>query len=342
MKLLNGALEGHVDSGGSMAQTLKDIGERGLIELACSIISKDESFQAIGDDCAFISLGESYLLVSTDMISQQTHLSSGMRPWDIGWFVTAINLSDLAAKGGIPLGILLAYGLPKDMLVSDFKEIVKGADTCATTYKTSIIGGDTKQHPELVITGTSIGIVYKKECMSRRGAKEGDIIAVTGALGKAAGGFLSHKNGKKYESLSGLIHPNPRLSEGRNLAATKKVHCCMDISDGLSSSLYQLQSLNNIGFNIIASDLPLDPVLTSLCINEDEQEEYALYFGGDYELLLCISEESFPELKKAIAPASLTSIGKVTHKRSITIIKDGKTRNLTNKGYEHFLTHPFL
>jgi len=324
-----------------MVQTLKDIGERGLIKLACSIISKDDMFHTIGDDCAFLPLGESYLLVSTDMISQHTHISTGMRPWDIGWFVTAINLSDLAAKGGIPLGVLLAYGLPKDMLVSDFEDIVRGADTCATTYQTSIIGGDTKEHPELVIAGTSIGIVDKEECMTRKGAKAGDIIAVTGTLGKAAGGRLSYTRGTDNEHHSSLIHPIPRLSEGRKLAATKKVHCCMDISDGLSSSLYQLQNLNNVGFSIHASDLPIDPVLFSLCATKDEQEEYALHFGGEYELLFCIPEDSVSELEKAIAPTTLTPIGTVTQKRSINIFKEGSTCILENKGYEHFLNHPF-
>lgn len=324
-----------------MVQTLKELGERGLIKLASSIISKDDMNYTIGDDCAFISLDKSILLVSTDMVSQHTHFSSAMRPWDVGWFVTAINLSDLAAKGGIPLGVLLAYGLPKNMLVSDFKEIVKGADTCATTFHTSIIGGDTKEHPTMVITGTSIGIVDKEECMTRKGAKAGDIIVVTGTLGKAAGGFLSHTQGKGYEHLLGLIHPNPRISEGRNLAATKKVHCCMDISDGLSSSLYQLQNLNTVGFDIMVSDLPIDPILSSLSTTNDEQKEYALHFGGEYELLMCISEDSYPELKKAVAPTPLTSIGRVTQKKSINTIDEDKTCILENKGYEHFVNHHF-
>ena len=325
-----------------MIKTLKDIGERSLIELINSIISKDDFTHTIGDDCAFIPLDDRYILVSTDMVSQSTHFSSVMDPRDMGWFVTAINLSDIAAKGGIPLGVLLAYGFPRDMSVSDFEELVEGAHACASAYHTSIIGGDTKEHNEIVISGTSIGVVDKQEYMSRAGAKEGDVIAVTGYLGKAAAGFLSIQKGKiDKKNIQGLIHPIPRISEGRKLAQSKMVHCCMDISDGLSSSLYQLQKYNNVGFSVVASELPIYPVLESICDDNDLRNKSLLHFGGEYELLMCIPAESFSALQDALKPTHLTAIGRVTRDTSIKFIQDGVVQTLENKGYEHFVSHIF-
>ncbi len=326
-----------------MIKTLKDVGERGLIDLIDSIISNDKHNSRIGDDCAFIPVGDQYLLLSTDMVSQHTHFPFIMHPRDMGWFVTAVNLSDIAAKGGIPLGILLAYGLPKDMSVYDFEELVRGANACALSYQTSIIGGDTKEHHEIVISGTSVGIVDKKECMGRKGAQPGDIIAVTGKLGKAAAGFLSIKQGDISEiSVQGLIHPVPRINEGRKLAMSREVHCCMDISDGLSSSLYQLQRCNDVGFCIDASQLPADTLLDSICKQNGKSPlEYLLHFGGEYELLLCMSPESFFTLHEHIAPTCLTVIGRVTEDTSIVLNTAGVIVPLQNKGYEHFKSYMF-
>ncbi len=326
-----------------MIKTLQDFGERKLIDQIDMILSKNKRISGIGDDCAFISIGDRYLLVSTDIVSQRTHYPLIARPKDMGWFVTAVNLSDIAAKGGIPLGILLAYGLPKDMPVSDFEEIVHGANACALSCQTLIIGGDTKEHNEIVISGTSVGIVDKKECMFRKGAMPGDIIAVTGKLGKAAAGFLAIEEGEINEiSLQGLLHPIPRIIEGRKLAKSRKVHCCMDISDGLSSSLYQLQKVNHVGFSINASYLPTDLSLESICKkNHISSIEYLLHFGGEYELLLCMPPESFSILQANIAPTCLTAIGEVTEEVSIVLNDTSGIVSLENKGYEHFSSHFF-
>ena len=93
---------------------LSDLGERKAIQLISEILSKGDVAVGIGDDCAAIDMGEEYLLVSTDMISQKTHIPEQMTPFQIGWFIVAINLSDIAAKGGMPLGLVLSFGLPKE------------------------------------------------------------------------------------------------------------------------------------------------------------------------------------------------------------------------------------
>lgn len=324
-----------------IVKKLSDIGERKAIQLISNILSKGSKKVVIGDDCAVIEYGINYLLVSTDMISESTHLPRFITPWQTGWFVVAINLSDIAAKGGKPLGLVISLGLPREKSITFLEELIKGADNCSSSYNTSIIGGDTKENSNLTICGTVFGLVKKDEFMSRIGSRYGDIIAVTGYLGKAAAGYYSSKsNIDGIEIRKGLLEPRPRINEGITLAKEKVVTSCMDISDGLSSSLYQLKELNKVGFEIYKEKIPLSPSLLKISKENSNLDIYdcSLHFGGDYELLLTIPYENFENTQKKIEKigGSLTEIGKVIKEKEITIVDKYIKKNLPNKGYEHF------
>jgi len=322
-------------------RTVSDIGERGLIKLAYEIYKEHDESVDLTDDCSVIPLGNEYILASSDMISEKTHIPGGMTPWQIGWFVTSVNLSDIAAKGGSPLGVLLSFGLPRSYPELSFLDVIKGASSCATKFDTSIIGGDTKEHEYLVISGTALGKV-KQDCfMSRRGAQPGDVVVVTGHLGKAAIGFHLLKEGIKTSSVNALCEPIPRVFEGMILAETKKVHCCMDISDGLSSSLYQLSELNNVGFEIERESLPLSSELQHFSKKDSSLDMFhlGLHYGGDYELLFTTDKESIPLLRESLDQfkTPLRVIGNVTVEKDI-VLRTGLERQepLLNQGYEHF------
>ncbi|MCX6665381.1 MAG: thiamine-phosphate kinase [Euryarchaeota archaeon] len=319
---------------------LSDLGERNAIRLIETILSKGDAAVGIGDDCAAFAIGDEYLLVTTDMITQKTHIPKGMMPYQIGWFVVAINLSDIAAKGGRPLGLVLALGLPKNTSELFLKELLKGADACATRFDTSIVGGDTKGNSEITICGTAFGLVKKDEFIPRKGGKIGDVVAVTGSLGKAGAGYLaSTQRIRDTTLLKGLFEPIPRIREGRILASLKVVSSCMDISDGLSSSLYQLRDLNQVGFEIYSEKLPIASELLQLKKRLTiDVTECAVHFGGDYELLLTISSENFEKARRKIEKIglSLTVIGKVTKNKEIIMKLKNKKKILENKGYEHF------
>jgi len=323
-------------------KTLSDIGERQLIKLASQIYKKQTMSIDLSDDCAIIPINQDYFLATSDMISEKTHIPKGMNSWQIGWFATAINLSDIAANGGKPLGILLSLGLPKTYSKSSFESILKGASTCASRFSTEIIGGDTKEHEHIVISGTALGKVNKDCIMSRRGAKSGDVVAVTGSLGKAAAGYyaLNHKSRNKGE-INQLCEPTPRIPEGATLAETQKVHCCMDISDGLSSSLYQLAELNKVGFEIDQEKLPISNSLYAYtqCDSTLDKIYLSLHFGGDYELLLTTSAEDISFLQKKLMKYNtlLTVIGRVREEEKIYInTLEQENMILPNLGYEHF------
>jgi len=318
---------------------LSDLGERQAIRLISKILSEGDIAVGIGDDCAVLDFGDEYLLVSTDMIFQETHIPKVMTPWQIGWFIVAINLSDIAAKGGRPLGLVLSLGLPKDTTELFLKELMNGANDCATKNGTTIVGGDTKENSQITICGTAFGTVRKDEFMSRKGAKPGDVVAVTGTLGKAGAGYFALQHGMKDNILKDILEPQPRIKEGRTLAKQKIVASCMDISDGLSSSLYQLQELNKVGFEIKKDCIPLSPSLLDLSKKHTEMDvyEYALHFGGDYELLLTIPPDAFGQAKE-----KLTAIGTVTKEQGITLIDGASKTTLKNKGYEHFKDSDFF
>lgn len=321
-------------------KTVSDIGERELINLAKQIYQEHDESIDLSDDCATIPINDEYVLASTDMISVKTHIPKGMSSWQIGWFITAINLSDIAAKGGHPIGILLSLGLPKTFPKSSFLNLIKGASSCAIHFNTSIIGGDTKENDQLVLSGTALGKIKKEYFLSRKGAVPGDIIAVTGRVGKAAAGLYELQNNIKHGAINELCEPIPRVNEGIFFAETKKVHCCMDLSDGISASLYQLADLNNVGFQIEEDQLPVSNRLIELARTDTSLDvtHLSLHFGGDYELLITTSEENFQYLKEEIKKydVELTKVGSVIEEKKIYIQTAKNTRLiLPNLGYEH-------
>jgi thiamine-monophosphate kinase len=328
-----------------LVKQLQDIGERTAIQYIKKILTKGKDINTIGDDCAAIPLGKHYLLVTTDMMYRRTHIPRQMTPYQMGWFLTAINLSDIAAKGGKPLGIVSSLGLPKTTSESFLKKLINGEDACAVHFGTIILGGDIKETKEITLSGTAVGIVNKEDFMSRIGANPDDIVAVTGFLGKAGAGFYLRKTGKGKQYIKDVFEPSPRLNEGQLLAHLHTVTSSMDLSDGLSASLYQLQDLNNVGFEIQKEDLPLAPGLDFLYSIVSSVDPYflALHFGGDYELLVTIPPQKFKNTKKALQKkgAFLTPIGRVTRKKGVFLIDKGKKKVLKNKGYEHFKPHQF-
>jgi thiamine-monophosphate kinase len=328
-----------------LVKRLQDIGERNAIQNIKKILTKGKDINRIGDDCAAIPIGKHYLLVTTDMIFQRTHIYPDMTPYQMGWFLIAINLSDIAAKGGEPLGVVSYLGLPRITSESFLKQLTKGADACAVHFGTTIIGGDIKETKEITLCGTAVGIVKKDEFMSRIGGNPNDIVAVTGFLGKAGAGFYLMKTRKGKQYSKDFFEPFPRMNEGRLLAQQRTVTSSMDLSDGLSASLYQLQELNNVGFEIKKGALPLAPSLRLLPTILSSVDPYflALHFGGDYELLVTISPQKFQNTKKALQKRGvlLTAIGRVTGKKGVFLIDEGQKKVLENKGYEHFKPHQF-
>lgn len=320
---------------------LKDLGERKAIDSIRKILQGEH--RDIGkrqDDCAVMDIGEEYLLLTTDMISRATHIPDAATPWQIGWHAAAVNLSDIAAMGGEPVGLAVSLGLPRDYNEEMLLAIMEGIDVCAQTFGTSVVGGDTKEAGDITISGCALGRVPKTNVLFRRGARVGDVIAVTGELGMAAAAFHVLQADPGDESaVKDLLEIFPRTREGRVLGKTHAVTSCMDISDGLSSSIHQMSQLNGTGYTVDFNKLPIaeEARVSSKNLNMD-LEEFALYFGGDYELLFTVKEGEWDKVNEVLKDTGTTAtqIGEVTEEKKNIVIRDGVAKELENRGFEHF------
>ncbi|MEM1514376.1 MAG: thiamine-phosphate kinase [Candidatus Thermoplasmatota archaeon] len=291
---------------------LSELGERKIVE---GLLKR---FSIPFDDCAFIEINDYYFVLTTDIVYEKTHFPKNSKPYDIGWYSIAVNLSDLASKGAEPVAILTSLAIPRKIDKRFFDEIIDGMEDCIKSFGGKIIGGDTKEADKILISVTAIGKVKKEEAMLRKGAKVGDDVYVTGELGKGA--FILSKEKEK------ILKVMPRVKEGIMLSKSKKVSCCMDISDGLASSLYQLMKINNVGFEIYEEKLPL----ADIAKNDIDK---ALYFGGDYELIFTIPFGDGKNLENKI---DIKKIGKVIKENKIYLISKGEKKEIKNIGYEHF------
>jgi thiamine-monophosphate kinase len=325
-----------------MVSTIKDIDERAFIAQLASVFGrgKDELKVPAGDDdCAVLEFGGEYLVVTTDMLHQKTDFPDTMTPWQIGWMAAAVNFSDIAAMGGHPLGLLAAVGYPQNMSMEEAGEIARGMRDCAEFCGTSVIGGDVDSHEELTITGTALGRVSKEELLTRKGAKPGDLVCVTATLGGAGAALEAYLKNMDVDNdfMKPLLEPVPRIAEGRMLAKSGAVTSAMDTSDGLALSLYDLASVNEVGFVLREESLPIDRRVFEIAASEKEALELALYSGGDFELLVTVSRDMFEALQ---AESYLTVVGEIVDiDAGIGLIgKDGANFAIDRKGYLHMGT----
>ena len=322
----------------SSMKTLGTLGEREAIRVIDRIVKSDVPV-GIGDDCAAMDIGDKYLLVTTDMMVTKTHIPKGMGPYDIGWSLVAVNLSDIAAMGGRPLGVVTAIGITKGHPIDFLEQMVDGMNDCALRFGTSIVGGDTKEHEDLILCGTAVGEVDKDKILLRKGARPGDLIVVTGCLGRAGSGFFSLKRGLNLkEAENQLKRPWPRIKEGMVLGASGCVTSCMDISDGLSASIFELSRNSGLTHEI---DYALIPKASEVCLafqDAERQKDLVLNFGDDFELLFTMTREREADLAALSEQVGcpLTVIGKVTSGEENILIDNGRREKLENLGYEHF------
>ncbi|TGC10942.1 thiamine-phosphate kinase [Methanolobus halotolerans] len=319
---------------------VSEMGERSLVNLLSGMFNSDFNTDLVlgpgSDDCAVLDISDGdYLVVTTDMLHSKTDFPEQMTPWQIGWMSAAVNLSDVASMGARPIGILMAIGMSSDTPVSFVKEMARGMSDCAKACGTTVIGGDIDTHDELTITGTALGLVKKSRLLKRKGANAGDRVCVTGFTGSAGAALhaLQHGIDVPDSFLNTLLEPCPRVAEGQALARSGAVTCMMDTSDGLAMSLHDLADINGVGFHICESMLPVCQDMKDYVTSEpEEQTDFALYTGGDFELLFTVSPEKLEEARNA---CDLSIIGEVVGKTAGIRIERNHGTNLSinRKGY---------
>ncbi len=316
---------------------LSDLGEKAVVSKIISGVG-DESAVGPGDDAAAIDMGDFYLVITTDLISKRTHMPEQISCRQVGWTAAAVNFSDVASMGAEPLGLVLAMGLPRETEYDRLKEIIDGASECCESIGSSLLGGDTKECPELTLTGTALGRVERDRILLRSGAREGDLLGVTGPLGRAGAGWYAIRSGMKYEEgVRALLEPIPRVREGRSLAESGVVTSCIDISDGLAYSIHHLSESSGVSFSIDYQSLPVGKEVSGIAQQAGVSvEEVAVYYGGDYQLLFTFKPRGVERLESLLGE-DFAIIGRVKDEGENIIVEDDEIRSLERRGYEHFI-----
>jgi len=272
-----------------------------------------------GDDCAVIPFGDTNLLITTDMLHRASDFPPGTTPYTIGWRSVAASLSDIAAMGGRPLAVVLAASAPSWEGV--FDGVLSGAQDACEEVGTRLVGGDLDSSSELFLTSTALGEAARP--VLRSGARPGDLLCLSGPLGRTAAALRLFELGRLKEA-NRLFRFTPRVKEGLKLSSLAT--SMIDISDGLAHSVHLLARASEVGFLVDPSRLPLLPELEEF-LPKGEALEKALYFGEDYELLYTMPPELFrPELGIPIGEAV---------EGGVWLVQEGKREKLPDRGWAH-------
>jgi thiamine-monophosphate kinase len=321
-----------------------DLGERKIIDTILKRLDPMPNMPVpFGDDVSAVEIGNRKLAVlKTDMLVGKTDVPSGMSLLQAARKAVVMNISDLAAKGVKPIALLAAVGLPRDFNKKDIEQIGKGLNTGAREYDAYVLGGDTSEASELVISCAVFGITEKKRIMLRSGAKPSDIVAVTGLFGKTAAGLkillqnLSLPPKLKKRLVDSVLMPHARLNEGLALAQTGAVTASIDSSDGLAWSLHEISRASGVGFEI--SSLPLaEEAVEFAKMHQLDPVELGLYGGEEYELVVTVKPRLWKKVSESV---SLIKIGRVTKEKAVVLKSGKKTFPIEARGWEHFKTSP--
>ena len=311
----------------------------------------------IGDDAAIVEPERNRVEVLTvDAVVEGVHFDRAFVPPDaIGHRALAVNLSDLAAMGAAPRLALLSMALPSTLPLADFDGVVSGLASLAALHRLHVIGGNLTRSPgPLVIDVTLVGTLKRRQALTRGGAKPGDDLYVSGAIGAAAAGLrLLRDRVSQPSQSSGLttatedsrltqayLRPEPRVRLGVLLARNRAATACVDLSDGLADGVRRIAEASGVGVIVDASLLPIDPAARAFfgaqCLDPVE----ASLEADDYELLVTVRPRARGRLAAAVrhGGAPLTRIGRCTEDRAITIRPSGAdtTDAALPAGYTHF------
>jgi len=318
---------------------LSEIGEKEAVHRIQELVSERGSSNNIGpgDDAAAVDMGVIYLVATTDIMAQSTHVLPGMSFWQVGWSLAAINYSDIAAMGARPIGLLVSMGLPRDFESKDLDEIFRGILDCCEFVGGELLGGDTKETREMTLAGSALGTVGKNQILLRRGASPGDLLCVTGSVGLAAAGYHSLSKGLSFKAAErAILEPQPKVREGVLLSSSGVVTSCMDVSDGLSSSVYTLSGMSEVSFALDFDEIPVEGEVLQVAEAVGlDPTELSLYYGGDYQLLFTIKPNGLDKLTDLLGEG-FSVIGKVQAPGENVLVRGREIVKLENRGYEHF------
>ncbi len=324
---------------------LSEIGEFGFIKRVAEKAQNSAGVViGIGDDAAVTSPTAGMALLSTtDMLVEGVHFDlSWSEPRTLGRKSLAVNLSDIAAMGGIPTYALLSLALPKNLSLDFLDCFMSGFLEQAARFNVALIGGDTcSSRDGLVISVTLMGEQYRQKVVTRNGASQGDIICVTGTLGDAALGLELLRIGERQGfAVSRQLDPEPRVEFGKLLADRLLATAMIDISDGVAADLGHILDGSKVGAKVAVDKIPLSDEYRELIGRFPvARHSLALSGGEDYELLLTVAPDTFEQLLQSGLDSGvrISAIGEITAEEGIFFENsDGSSYDIDLYGYDHF------
>ena len=270
--------------------------------------------RGLADDAAVLEVGDEAIVLTHDMLVEGVHFLPGADWADVAWKLVATNLSDLAAKGAEPLGVLLGF-----MLGEGRERFAEGLAEVLEHYGVPLLGGDTVHGgPPRSFGLTALGRATHRPVPARSGAQAGDLLWLTGEVGAAMAGFEALRDGTAADSIA-YRRPMARLAEGAALAPL--VTAMMDVSDGLLIDAWRLAEASHVSLTIDSQAVPI--------ASPEPRRLDALRWGDDYELLFTLPAGLVP-------PVPATSVGAVEPRGFVPLFIDGEPMaNREGLGWEH-------
>lgn len=327
---------------------LREIGEFGLISKIRNWmdVSRPDVVQGIGDDVAVVEMGKKILLITTDILIEDIHFErSWIDPYRLGRKALAVNLSDIAAMGGIPKYFLISLGLPKTLPFSFVSLFYRGLKEMARRFQVDLIGGDTSLAQKIIINICLIGKGEKGDLLFRNGARVGEDLYVSGTLGDSALGLKILQDKSIPKKPKGLIDrhlsPTPRIELGQALGRKQIASAMIDVSDGLLIDTKHILEESKVGARIWKDRIPLSS-LYQRWVRTYSKDPYkiALNGGEDYELLFTAPPEKRGRVLSLARTFNIpiTCMGEILRaKEGFHLIgKEGDKIPSSRIGFDHF------
>ncbi len=290
------------------------------------------------DDAAVLDIGGGRQLVLThDILVEGVHFLAADRPEDVAWKLVAVNLSDLAAKGARPVGILMGYTLSSDDWNGRF---AAGLEQVLEAFGLALLGGDTVSAPTGAPRSFGLTAIGEAEgpVPSRAGGRPGDLLWVSGTIGDAGAGLKIATGAAEGPDVlvERYRRPRPRLALGRRLAPF--VSAMMDVSDGLLIDTSRMALASGAGASVELRDIPLSKPLLETFGDTAQVRSDAATAGDDYELLFAASPDRTGQILEAarLSDVPVTAIGRIAHGEGVSLTNGGAPIPLPERlGYEH-------
>ncbi|MGW4115088.1 thiamine-phosphate kinase [Actinosynnema sp. NPDC004786] len=304
------------------------------------------------DDCAvFRFSGDHDLVVGSDYVRgpkfrlyEMGHLDE----YDLGYYLVAANVSDIAAMGATPIGVLSVVRYPPDMTDNVFERVMEGIRDACSLFRCLNVGGDIGGAERLILSATALGVCPGGGSLLRAGAKPGDVVCLTAPTGLAGAAMAYLRAGRLDDAideqhlstmLTNWKRPQARVDEGEALRASGVVTSCQDTSDGLKATLESIASASGVGITVREQDLPVPDAVTAVAKHLG-LDPMGIVMGDsvDFELVFTVPQNEVDALAERL---NFYRIGIVEQEREIALARaDGTTTPLPGKAWRHVPDEP--